>query len=190
MRIAHVTATFPPYWAGTGNVAYHNARLIHDRGHQVTVFTAGRQGEEKMSFPFAVERLPARFRIGNAPLTPSLVNKLREFDLIHLHYPYIFGAELTLTASKRFRVPLAVTYHNDLLAEGARGLLFKLYTAINQRIVLRGATQLLATSQDYGHHSLFAKTAPTPLTFDVLPNGVDTKVFNLKARAGHVLRVS
>ena len=35
MKLAHVTATFPPYWAGTGNAAYHNARLMVERGHEV-----------------------------------------------------------------------------------------------------------------------------------------------------------
>jgi len=177
MRVAHVTATFPPYWAGTGNVAYNNARLLHERGHEVTVFTAKKAGDEAMSFPFAVERLPAWFRIGNAPLTPGLVSKLRGFDLIHLHYPYIFGAELTLAASTRFDIPLVITYHNDLRAEGVRGMLFKAYTALNQRIVLRSPVRLLATSEDYGRHSLLAKTTPASLSVGVLPNGVDTEYF-------------
>jgi len=37
--VAHVVATFPPYWAGTGNVAYHNALELARRGHEVTVLT-------------------------------------------------------------------------------------------------------------------------------------------------------
>jgi len=40
MRIAHVTATFPPYYSGTGMVCYHNALELARRGHDVTVFTA------------------------------------------------------------------------------------------------------------------------------------------------------
>ena len=45
MRIAHVTATFPPYYAGTGNVCYHNARVLAARGHEVHVYTADWPGE-------------------------------------------------------------------------------------------------------------------------------------------------
>ncbi|MBM4431358.1 MAG: glycosyltransferase family 4 protein, partial [Chloroflexi bacterium] len=36
MRIAHVTATFPPHYAGTGVVCYHNALGLARLGHQVT----------------------------------------------------------------------------------------------------------------------------------------------------------
>src|SRR5438270_13371710 len=86
MRIAHVTATFPPYWAGTGNVAYYHARTLTERGHDVTVFTATPHRGGSQRFPFAVEYLRAPFRLGNAPFTPHLVYRLRGFDLIHLHY--------------------------------------------------------------------------------------------------------
>ncbi len=145
MKIAHVTATFPPYWAGTGNVAYHNARLLHERGHEVVVFTASTPRDAEMQFPFEVRRLPAVFRIGNAPLTPGLVSALRGFDAIHLHYPFIFGAELTALAARRYRIPLMITYHNDLLAGGARGLIFRAYTATSQPLVLRQADLLLGS---------------------------------------------
>ena len=178
MRIAHVTATFPPYWAGTGNVAYHNARLMHERGHEVTVFTAATPRDHEMTFPFPVERLPAPFRIGNAPFTPGLLRRLRGFDVIHLHYPFIFGAELTMWAAWRAGTPTVVTYHNDLLADGLRGFLFDVYRNLNQRIVLRAATRLVATSDDYARNSAFARTAPTSAQRDVVPNGVDVDFFH------------
>jgi glycosyltransferase involved in cell wall biosynthesis len=188
MKIAHVTATFPPYWAGTGNVAYHDARLMHELGHDVTVFTAATPRDHEMTFPFPVERLPAVFRIGNAPLTPALPRRLRGFDLIHLHYPFIFGAELTMLAAWRSRTPTVVTYHNDLLAPGLRGLLFDVYTAVNQRWVLRAATRLLTTSEDYARHSAFARTAPRGSAGDVVPNGVDVEVFHPDPAAPQRLR--
>ena len=176
MKIAHVTATFPPYWAGTGNVAYHNARLMHERGHDVTVFTAS-SGECNPDFPFSVERLPTPFRIGNAALTPGLLGRLRGFDVVHLHYPNIFGAELTTAASRLFRMPLIVTYHNDLVAGGLKGALFRGYTALNQRLVLRGVTRLIATSRDYAENSYLARTA-WGTRIHVVPNGVDEDVFS------------
>ena len=39
MKIAQVSATFPPYMAGTGNVCYHYAIELAKLGHDVTVFT-------------------------------------------------------------------------------------------------------------------------------------------------------
>lgn len=39
MKIAEVSATFPPYNAGTGNVCYHNSLELKKLGHDVTVYT-------------------------------------------------------------------------------------------------------------------------------------------------------
>lgn len=172
--IAHVTATFPPYWAGTGNVAYHNARLLHERGHEVTVFTAKTSRDSELSFPFRVARLSTLFRVGNAPFTPNLVRKLRDFKLIHLHYPYIFGAELALLASRCYRIPLVLTYHNRLLEEQPlKRLLFGLYNATAEPLLLRRAAKLLAVREEH-----FASLHPhTPVRVEELSNGVDTTVF-------------
>ncbi len=177
-RIAHVTATFPPYWAGTGNVAYHNARLLHERGHQLTVFTASTPRDHELEFPYEVAHLRTCFRIGNAPFTPSLMRQLSGFDLIHLHYPLIFGGELTALAARRHRIPLLMTYHNDLLAPGLRGALFALYARTSQPWLLRRADRLLATSEDYARHSLLARTAPDLEQIGVAANGVDTDTFH------------
>jgi len=178
MRIAIVTATFPPYRGGTGNVAYHHARLMHERGHEVTVFTAVQKNKDAQlpAFPFTVHYLPVIFRLGNAPLTPSLTKGLDGFDVIHLHYPYIFGAELTMRASRRYGVPFVVTYHNDLIANGLRGFLFKVYTRTAQPKVLKAARLVMATSEDYAQHC-FLKDIPG-LIVRAVPNGVDVEHFS------------
>ena len=98
LRIAHVTATFPPYQAGTGIVCYHNARELARRGHVVHVYTAsyGDAPAQEDLDGFTIHRLPALFRFGNAPCLPRLL-KIKDFDIIHLHHPFIFGAELILS---------------------------------------------------------------------------------------------
>lgn len=176
MRIAHVSATFPPYWAGTGNVAYHNARVLHERGHAVTVFTAGEAGA--VSFPFEVVRLPERLRLGNAPFTPALVGQLRGFDLIHLHYPYIFGAELTVLAARLYRTPLVLTYHNRLEEAGRivlKRLLFQGYNLGVEPLVFRSARRLLAVRRE--HLSTLYPHLEADPRLQELPNGVDTGLF-------------
>ncbi|MHB1956597.1 MAG: glycosyltransferase family 4 protein, partial [Sulfobacillus sp.] len=176
MNIAHVVATFPPYMAGTGNVAYNQARLLHERGHQVTVFTAAinRPHPDLPSFPFTVKYLPTVLRFGNAPLTPNLLKSLSGFDLIHLHYPYIFGAELTLAASKRFHIPYVLTYHNQLLQPGSwKQALFTLYNRIMEPLILKHSQAVMAVSLDH-----FESLHPDAQrrVWEV-PNGVDTEVF-------------
>lgn len=176
MRIAHVTATFPPYWAGTGNVAYHNARLMHERGHEVKVFTAATPRDHEMTFPFAVERLPVVFRIGNAPFTPGLVRRLRGFDVIHLHYPFIFGTELTMWAAWRTGTPLVVSYHNQLQERHAiKRTLFGLYNLLVEPLLFRQSARIVAVRR--GHFlSLHPRFAADQRLAEV-PNGVNTDAF-------------
>ncbi len=95
MRIAHLTATFPPYRGGAGNTAFRFAREQADRGHEVEVFTAPAPGEPPDPGGAIVHRIEPVLAIGNAPLIPSLA-RVEGFDVVHLHYPFIFGAELTL----------------------------------------------------------------------------------------------
>jgi len=177
LRIAHVTATFPPYLAGTGNVAYHNARLMHERGHRVTVFTAQARGADQVTFPFEVVRLPASFRLGNAPFTPGLLARLRGFDLLHLHYPYIFGAELAWLASRLFRTPLLFTYHNRLHEDTPlKRELFALYNAIVEPLIFLGSSRILAVRQEHllaQHPALYQD----PRVREA-PNGVDTRLYS------------
>ena len=178
MRIAHVTATFPPYYAGTGMVCHHNALELARRGHQVTVFTAK---APPVAFQppsqFEVRRLPSIFRLGNAPLLPGLL-RLDGFDLIHLHYPFIFGAELIWVVSKIRHIPYVLTYHNDLLGGGLRKWLFEAYFALSAPLVFQGTGKLAVVSMD---HAAACKATPLFLQRwpDVveLPNGVDVEIF-------------
>src|SRR5918996_522058 len=126
MSIAHVTATFPPYYTGTGNVCYHNARILAARGHDVHVYTADWPGSADDPAGVVIHRLKDLMRLGNAPFLPQLTTLARH-DIIHLHYPFIFGAEQVALRSIVGGTPLAITYHNDLIAPGLRGALFSLY---------------------------------------------------------------
>lgn len=180
LKIAHVTATFPPYWAGTGNVAYHNARLLHERGHDVTVFTAETPRSHELTHPFKVEYLPVVFRLGNAPLTPRLVSRLRGFDLIHLHYPYIFGAELALVAARLYNIPFVLTYHNQLQeTQPVKKVLFNFHNTISEPVLLRGAKKVFAVTD--GHFASLHPNLAASARVTELSNGVDTAQFKPQA---------
>lgn len=151
LRIAHITATFPPYRGGTGNVCYHNARELARRGHDVHVFTAALSGAavREVREGFTIHRLRPLVQVGNAPLLPGLLWVLRGFDVVHLHYPF-FGGELATLASRFNRAPLVVTYHQDVHLDGVMGLLAYLLRHTAGRVTLRSAARLLFTSRDYG----------------------------------------
>jgi glycosyltransferase involved in cell wall biosynthesis len=191
LRVAHVTATFPPYQGGTGNVAWHNAAELARLGHEVDVFTAGPQeGETDTDVDPAgvrVHRLRPLVRVGNAPFLPGLFQALRPFDLVHLHYPFYFGAELVLAASRAFGVPYVITYHNDVELAGHLASAPRLHHRLVGRRVLAGARRLLFTTRDYGSTSFAASLADRP-TSGELPNGVDVERFTPAAGGGDEVR--
>lgn len=180
LRIAHVTATFPPYYGGTGNVCYHNARALAARGHRVEVFTAVWPGEPDDPAGVTVHRLPPVAKVGNALLLPGLIPRLRRFDLVHLHHPFIGGGDLTGLLAGLRRLPLVITYHNDLHAPGVRGALFRLYERTSTRAILRSA-RLIGTVTA-GHAAASPLLGPLARAGSdrlvEVPNGVDGTVFH------------
>jgi len=177
LKLAHITSTFPPYWAGTGNVAFHNARILHERGHDVSLFTARYSDDDDMDMPFKVRRLPAQFRVGNAPLTWGMVSELRGFDVIHLHYPYIFGSELAHYAAWRTKTPLVLTYHNQLQEQTLfKKTLFGIYNLLAEPLILNLAKRRLAVSREH-LISLQPRFQEDAHTLE-LPNGVDSQQFS------------
>lgn len=190
MRIAHVTATFPPYSAGTGQVAYHNAAQLARRGHQVTVFTAAHPpGQFDYPDEITVRRLPATVRIGNAPILPGLL-RLRDFDIVHLHHPFIFGAELLWAVCRIRQIPYVLTHHNDLIGSGRRSYLFDAYSAVSVPVTVKGAAKFAVVSLD---HAAECRLAPLfqERWDDVIeiPNGVNTRIFQPNGE-GEVIRAN
>ena len=181
LRIAHVTATFPPYLGGTGNVCSYNARELMRRGHSVEVVTAAVPGVARNDVHegVTVRRLRPLARVGNAPLLPGLAHTLRGFDLIHLHYPF-FGGEVSAMAAALQRTPLVITYHQDVLLQGPLGVAERVLRRTVSRWTLRSASRLLFTSLDYGRASYIAPILRgREEVVGELPNGVDTSVFDV-----------
>lgn len=176
MRIALITATFPPSsLGGIGNVAYHNAVTLSKRGHAVSVFTGASSSEKQTSthYPFSIVYLPTWLRVGNASLTPNMYGMLRGFEVIHLHYPFIFGGEIAWAASRFHKIPLIVTYHNRLEASrGIRRAFFPLYNRLWEQRILSQARIRIAVSQDH-----IGSLYPDRSAWQEVPNGVDTSLF-------------
>ena len=68
-----------------------------------------------------MHRIDPVLAIGNAPLIPRLA-RIEGFDVVHIHYPFIFGSELTLLG-RGAQAPappgLLVHYKNRLVGKGA-----------------------------------------------------------------------
>ena len=181
LRVAHLTATFPPYPGGAGNTAFRFAREQADRGHEVEVFTAPAAGEPPDPGAVTVRRIEPVLAIGNAPLIPSLA-RIAGFDVIHLHYPFIFGSELALLA--RARRPgrgqaLLVHYKNRLVGKGLRRALFEGYEHSVAPALIRAADRVCVLSADHADSVSYLRRArrEDPEKLVEMPNGVDADVF-------------
>jgi glycosyltransferase involved in cell wall biosynthesis len=182
LRIAHLTATFPPYPGGAGNTAFRFARDQAALGHEVEVFTAPAPGEAPDPGAAMVHRIDPVFAIGNAPLIPSLAG-IEGFDVVHLHYPFIFGSELTLLGRMRARrrsQALLVHYKNRLVGRGARGALFEAYEHSVAPLLIRAADRVCVLSPDHAGSVSYLRRARErdPAKLVEMPNGVDSELFS------------
>jgi glycosyltransferase involved in cell wall biosynthesis len=182
VRIAHLTATFPPYPGGAGNTAFRFAREQAERGHHVEVFTAPAPGAIPDPGRVDVHRIDPVFAIGNAPLIPAIAG-IEGFDVVHLHYPFIFGSELTLLGRLRRRrreQALLVHYKNRLVGKGPRGALFEAYERTVAPALIRAADRVCVLSPDHADSvSYLRKTGQhDPSKLVVMPNGVDSELFS------------
>ena len=180
MKIAQICSTFPPYQGGMGNVCYNISKQLAKNGHSVTVFTPKISkkivinGNEN----FRVVYLNSIFSIGNAGVIPSLFSALRGFDIIHLHYPFFGGDWFVYIASKYFKIPYIITYHQDVAGNNLlKKLIFKIYNFIFQRSVINGSSHILALSLDHIISSQIRQVVNMPNKVIVVPNGIDPSSF-------------
>ncbi|OQY84026.1 MAG: hypothetical protein B6D42_06235 [Anaerolineae bacterium UTCFX5] len=179
MRVAHLTATFFPYPSGTGRVCLQNALGAARLGCDVTVITSAVKDESVIDDPpgLTVHRLPAAFKVGNAPLLPGLF-RMAKYDIVHLHYPFVFGQEILHAVAGLRRIPVVITYHQDLILSGMMGRMVALHEKTVGRLILTRANRLLVTSRDYFNASRIARFfKPDDPRVTEMPNGVDTSRF-------------
>lgn len=159
-------------------MCYHNALELARRGHDVTVITAAHPpGTYDYPPEIQVQRLPVTFRIGNAPLLPGLL-QLKSYDIVHLHYPFFFGAELVWLATRLRQISYVITYHQDVLFTGLLRLAEQVHHMVLGRLILAWANKLLATSWDYARASRISEMLRVrPQAIGEMPNGVSIDRF-------------
>ncbi len=183
MKIAQISATFPPYNGGTGNVCYNYSIELAKMGHEVTVFTCS-YSEKNYEYPdsIKVNAFKPLFKIGNAPFIPALL-KIKDCDIMHLHYPFFFGAEMIYLIHKLRGKEYFITYHNDVILKGFMGFFLKFYNKIMMKLIMRNASKICVTSLDYAKHSEVGKIIKNNEKIVEIPNGVNLSRFKLNISA-------
>ncbi len=157
MRVAHIICTFPPYKGGMGNSVYHAALQLSQRGHESVIFTPAypglKAGTEILGPNTKVVRLKPLLTWGNAAVLPQLFYLLKNFDIIHLHYPFYGSSDILILLALLRRIKLVIHYHMDSVGTGFKGLFFKFYAFCFLPILVRLAAKITCASLDYVKHS-------------------------------------
>jgi len=178
MRIAVVVNTFPPYWTGVGLASMNLAKALIDLGLEIEIFIP--KAVENKDYDYGemiVNRLPAILRFGHAPLVPGYL-KIKDFDAIHLHFPYYFGAELISLVSMFRGIPVFITYHNDVIKPGIIGSIVDGHSHYIAPRILQRAAKIFIMSEEFLSDSIGLNFMNNHDNVIVIPQGVDTNKFN------------
>ncbi len=176
LRIAHIVSTFPPQLGGMGAVCADEARYMAQQGHDVTVFTLqysdNSYTDQDKNFLFKIVRLKPLIRFGDAGLVPQLLWKIgKNFDIVHLHYPFYGGAEWLSFIG----VPLVITYHMDAQTKGVKYLIQKIYDSVWPRLLFAKAKKIIIVGPGFGSSKLLKNIVQNKMV--EISNGVDTNFF-------------
>jgi glycosyltransferase involved in cell wall biosynthesis len=177
MRILQVVVRFHPYVGGVENTVYHLARRFVARGHEVRVVCAAEPDGPAEVEGISVVRLPWRFKIGNTNLCFGLKDALLKErpDVIHTHLPTAGFADMAASASRKLGVPLVLTYNNDLVGEGTKGALARIYNRFLLPRLLAACDRIVFTNPLYPAQSPFLDPADPKLVY--IPWGVEVEAF-------------
>jgi len=174
MKIAHVVSTFYPNVGGMGKVAYEEAKGLASAGYDITVFTPRYNKEKKQETidGFKIERLKTIIKSGNAALIPSLLEKLKKFDLVHLHYPFYGALQCILFSKKKY----VLTYHMDAVPSSLISrMIQKIYDFLFAKAIFKRAEKIISIGDDFISNKKLKELMKDKKV--EIYNGVDTKVF-------------
>jgi glycosyltransferase involved in cell wall biosynthesis len=190
LKILDVVVRFHPYIGGVENTVLDLNRRLVERGHQVRVVCADEPpGSLTHVAGIDVVRLPyRRFKVGNTNLCPGLPAALRREkpDLIHSHLPTALFSDAAASAAKALGVPFVLTYHNDLIGDGLKGVLGGIYNRFILPHLLKRADRVITINPSYATKSPHLSAPDLKITPKItcIPWGVDEKVFHPPADGG------
>jgi len=174
-------------------MAYAYALALSQAGHEVEVFTPQNDSVdlEKVKQIFKINWLKPAIKYGNAAFLPQLYQRLQNFDVVNLHYPFFGGAEVVhlLKKIKKAKIKLVITYHMDNFGRGVFGTIFKLNERYLMPRILKAADKIICTSIDYIENSA-AKSVyqSNQQKFVAVPPGVDTTEFQPRLKNQDLLK--
>lgn len=179
MKIVQTPVRFYPFIGGVENYVYYLSKELVNLGHNITVVCANEPVSKKQEMidGIKVKRLSYFGKIANTNITPQLPFALskEDFDIIHTHIPTPWSADWSNVVSKFKKKPLVITYHNDIIGNGAANYVAEFYNSTALKSLLNEADKIIITQPNYLHSSPYLGNYKGKI--EVIPNGVDVDKF-------------
>lgn len=180
MKIAQVVSTFYPKIGGMGEVCRWESHKLAEVGHKVTVFTMDYQEEAIDDFNFQICRLRPFLRLGDGGILPQLFWRLKDFDIIHLHYPFYGGEQWVYWHCVFSKKKLVVTYHMDAHSGGWKAVVQKINDWLWAKKILRRADKIILPDESEDEQFKMIRYLPDYKIVKI-NNSVDLTVFAPRA---------
>ena len=181
MKIAHIVSTFYPHLGGMGEVCLLESENLKKQKIDVEVFTLfyNNTSYQDEVFSFKIHRLKPVFKFGDAGFLYGLKEKLKDFDIVHLHFPF-YGAERDIIkAKKEFGFKLVLTYHMDAQVKGFKKIMKNIFDFFYGKKLFDLADKVMYVDEERWHSFKFYNEI-IKLKSVYLPNAVDTDIFKIK----------
>ena len=191
IRVLVLSDYLPPHvGGGVEKVVGELCRGLARRGHRVAALGLRTcpAPRTEVDQGVTIRRVPAVDLTGvvglqlavSVHVLPALVRTIRSFrpDVVHAHNLFFRTTEAAALARVFFRTPLVTTLHLAAMDTGpvAVKTLIGLYNSTFGRFIIRRSDQTIAVSQAVAEHARTVGRSTKPIT--VVPNGVDTQLFN------------
>ncbi|MFA6918706.1 MAG: glycosyltransferase family 4 protein [Patescibacteria group bacterium] len=177
--IAIIVCAWPPGGGGIGNTAFYHAKYLNPDKYEVGVFTPKYHDTlsltESGAKQFAIKPFPA---FGKAGFMWSLLWRLKDYDILHLYYPF-FGTDwIVLFAKLIYRKKMILHHQMDPIGDGFKKYFFKIYIKLFLGLFVYFSDRVVGLSTDQLEHCYLTKYyRKNPAKFFVVPNMVDAEKF-------------
>lgn len=188
MRILHVTPTYLPAvrYGGPIRSVHGLAKAQAARGHDVEVFTTNVDGPGvspvPLDEPVPIDGVKVRYfatgagrRLFRSPaMGRALRQTVRSFDVIHIHYMWVWPTTVAARAARKAGVPYVIAPRGMLVRELIRGksrLVKTLWITLFERANINRAAAVHMTTAAEGRQ--LGELDFSPARIAVIGNGVD-----------------
>jgi glycosyltransferase involved in cell wall biosynthesis len=177
MKILQVCPYFYPYLAGQERYVLQLSKKLSKHGENVEVFTTNHLDLPRFEL---IENISVqRFNMVSAPLNNPIsidflhaFNKMKSFDIIHIHNEHSFVSFITCLYNIFLKKPIVLTCHGQLkFGSSFKDLFETFYSKTIGRFIFNSATKIISLSED--DKKYIASFGINDNKIYILPNAID-----------------